>query len=703
MSRMILRTTVAALLAAAVPAAMPAAAAAPAVDTSNWKCESCPFPKGYEADANAGAIYVDGGRPSFGRYSGLDEQKTYADLDATGRWRSESGAFVKYSLVDLGLDSRSGRIVLGREGRYDVALSYDAIPWRRFDTTATPYSGTANLTLPGTWVRSISTGGMTSLTSALGARDIGTDRKTYGLDARWLAGANWTVFGGYSREEKEGTAWAYGAFLNSAVQLPSPVDYVTDTFQAGVAWANARSSVRLAYSGSFFRNLNTALTFQNPYVPILAAAGTGRLALAPDNNAQRIGLSGNYRFDIWNAALSYAATVGRLKQDDAILPVSTAANATTPIASLDGTVKLAHYGVTLALQPLSKLSLRGGARYDERDDTTTPVRVAYVITDTFPGGTDTQPRYDYKRSRLDGSADYVLFPWFRVGGALQWDEVKRENQEVAKTVEDGGYLRGRLTPFASVALTLKGGQLHREASGFDVTRQPVGENPLLRKYNLANRDRTFYEAVASWNATEKVAVSANVKLTDDAYRRSPLGLTDGDTKNVGANVSWAVSDAVSVYVDGGYQRLRSKQLGQARPSGAAWELRNDDTFWNAGVGGRWTVNAKWSVTADYVEAKSAGRTTLVSGGTPDSYPQLKTRLGSARVGIHFQATPVLGLHAKLMYEGYDEDTWLLDNVAQATVRNLLSLGAQADTHDVALVAFTFDYRFGNVAPPAKAE
>ena len=252
-----------------------------------------------------------------------------------------------------------------------------------------------------------------------------------------------------------------------------------------------------------------------------------------------------------------------------VLPVSTATNAATPIASLNGEVKLAHYGASLSLLPLPKLALRGGVRYDERNDTTTPVTVAYVATDTFASGTDTTPRYDYKRSRLDGSADYVVFPWFKVGGALQWDEVKRQNQEVAKTVEDGGWLRGRLTPFASVSLTLKGGQLHREASGFDVTKQSPGENPLLRKYNLANRDRAFYEAVVAWSATEKVTVSANAKRTDDAYRKSPLGLTDGDSKTFGANVAWAVTDALDLYVDGGYQKLRSKQLGQARLQGLA--------------------------------------------------------------------------------------------------------------------------------------
>ena len=73
----------------------------------------------------------------------------------------------------------------------------------------------------------------------------------------------------------------------------------------------------------------------------------------------------------------------------------------------------------------------------------------------------------------------------------------------------------------------------------------------------------------------------------DTGRRSPLGLTDGKSRTVGANLAWTPKESLTFYVDGGYQKMRSKQLGQARPNGVAWELRNEDEFWNAGIGGPW--------------------------------------------------------------------------------------------------------------------
>lgn len=694
MSRMIPRTTIVALLAAA---AAPALAEAP--DTSGWKCEKCPFEKGYSSEAGLGAIYADGANYSYGRYTGIDEDaKTYVEANASGSWKTESGAFAKYEFTDLGLDSRAGRIVLGRDGQFDVALSYDGLPYRRYDMTVTPFSGFANLALPAGWVRGTTTATMSSLAASLGDRDVQTERKTYGVAARWLPGATWSLFANYQRQEKKGTGIIYGSVFTQAVQLPEPVDYTDDTFEAGVAWTTSRATARLAFSGSQFRNPNTSLTWQHPYASPFTT--TGRLALAPDNDMTQVSLAGNFRFDAWSTTLSYSASAGRLKQDDALLPVSTATGAPTPKPTLDGEVDLVHYGAALAFRPLPKLAMRGNWRFDKRDDKTDPIAVAYVVTDALAGGTEFTPRYDYERTRLDGAADYTVLRWLRVGGGVQYDEVQRDQQEVKKTVEDGGFLRARLTPFDAVSLTLKRGQFHRDAKGFDLAALPADENPLLRKYNLANRDRTYYELLGTWSPTETVTLSLQGKTTDDAYRRSPLGLTDGKSRTVGANLAWTPKESLTFYVDGGYQKMRSKQLGQARPNGVAWELRNEDEFWNAGIGGRWTYSETLSFTADLTQAESRGDTLLIAGTSPDAYPQLKTQLTAARLGAHWQATPAFGLHCRLVYQSYDEDNWALDGVTPAAVPNLLALGARADSHDVGLVAFSFTYRFGTVVPPA---
>ena len=40
------------------------------VDTSDWKCESCPFDAGYRAEVSAGATNVSDDAARFGNYTG---------------------------------------------------------------------------------------------------------------------------------------------------------------------------------------------------------------------------------------------------------------------------------------------------------------------------------------------------------------------------------------------------------------------------------------------------------------------------------------------------------------------------------------------------------------------------------------------------------------------------------------------------------
>ena len=63
--------------------------------------------------------------------------------------RSDDGAYANYDLERLGLASREGYVEGGREGRYDLRLSYDGQPTALYDTAVTPYQGNGgNLTLP---------------------------------------------------------------------------------------------------------------------------------------------------------------------------------------------------------------------------------------------------------------------------------------------------------------------------------------------------------------------------------------------------------------------------------------------------------------------------------------------------------------------------------------------------------------------------
>jgi hypothetical protein len=67
--------------------------------------------------------------------------------------------------------------------------------------------------------------------------NIGYQRRTVALLGQFFASPSWTMFGEFRRQEKNGTELTSASFLTEALQLPQPIDYVTNSFETAVAWA----------------------------------------------------------------------------------------------------------------------------------------------------------------------------------------------------------------------------------------------------------------------------------------------------------------------------------------------------------------------------------------------------------------------------------------------------------------------------------
>jgi MtrB/PioB family decaheme-associated outer membrane protein len=687
---------------AAALAAMTAVADTPAAststpDTDDWKCTQCPFLKGAEGDAELGALSAKGANASFGRYTGIDHGGTYADAGGSGQVRSADGSYANYDLERLGLTSREGEVEGGREGRFDLRISYDGQPTRLYDTAVTPYRGNgANLALPTDWVAAGSTGGMTALEQNLAPVGLGYDRHTVALLGRFFASPHWTLFGEFRRQEKIGTDLTSASFLTEAVQLPQPVDYVTDSLETGVAWAGRRTSFRLTYTGSWFEDDSDALTFANPYLPIVPGSTQGRLGVPPGNTLQQLAAVGNLQLPWWASTLTFTTSLGQLRQNAAFMPVSTLPGAGIPSpGSLDGDVHLSHYALGLASRPLPKLSLRGNATYDGRDDKTNPLTIAYIVTDTFPGGTAVTPRYSEDHVHLDGGADYALAHWLKVGVGGKLDEIHYgPGQVVTWTQNAESWGHGTLTPIPALSFTLKMGNALRKASSFNDAALPPEENPLIRESNYAPRDRVFSSLTGAWTATSTLTWSAEGFLAKDDYRSSPLGLQAVHEWRASSTLTWTPHDTLSAYINGGYERLFNLQNGYTGPDTAPWLASDTERFWNIDIGTRWVPQERWTLTIDYLIAPSYDDTDSTVAGLSQAFPQYSTKLDSTRFEVAYKWTSALQIHFRYTRETFNSNDWAINGVGPSTVPNLLALGVQPYRDNVNLFGLTVRYQFG---------
>ena len=85
-------------------------------DTSKWSCSMCPFADGWAVDAEAGVISVSDDSAKFGDYTGLEEEGEELLLDGEVRYWGDSGYRLEAEGENLGLDSKSARLGVAKQG-----------------------------------------------------------------------------------------------------------------------------------------------------------------------------------------------------------------------------------------------------------------------------------------------------------------------------------------------------------------------------------------------------------------------------------------------------------------------------------------------------------------------------------------------------------------------------------------------------------
>lgn len=689
----------------------PAAEADPPVppppDTSNWTCSLCPFFQGSTANVQAGVLYASGANAPAGRYTGIDHNGPYADVSADGQWREKSGSYLDYSVDRLGLPSREGYVEGGQEGRYEIKLSYNGQPTRLFDTTATPFSSptTGLLTLPAGWATANSTALMPQLGSSLHGVDLGFDRRTVDLTGKYFLSSHWTLYASLEHQEKVGTSLIGGAFLTEAVQLPQPIDYETDGFETGATWVSGIASGRLSYSGSWFQDNTDSLTWANPFTPLAPGATEGQLALPPSNNLQQVSASGEVRLPVFIAtALTYAFSYGWQGQNANFLPATTQPDSPVlPASSLDGDVRLTHYALGLSSRPLKRLYVRGTATYDGRDDHTQVLAMPQVLTDAFPDGVAITPRYGYDRTRLQGSADYRLTSWVRlgVGGTFKSTHFS-PGQPIVWMQDERSWGQGTFNPLGDLTFTIKAGNASRRTSAYNTAVLLPGESPLLRAYDYAPRDTNFYSFTGSWAPLDTLTWTVQGTWTDDAYRLSQLGLQQSRDRKIASTVTYVPQQRLSVYLDTSYQRLAQQQAGNIGNGAPDWLVHEQQGFWDVGAGGHYTPAARWDVGVDYLHSLSRGNDTTFVSGLAEPFPQNSDTLDSVTVNGTYQVSKPLKVRLWYLHERFDTSDWGLGDVFPTTVPTLLSLGASPYHYTVDMIALTAQYAF-NTASATSAD
>jgi MtrB/PioB family decaheme-associated outer membrane protein len=688
------------LAALGVMSATSTAQAAGVVDTSEWKCESCPFPKGTAGSVEIGLRLVSDASAKFGDYSGLQRQGGTLVLGGEVHHNAEGGYHARLIVDELGISIRSVSAQSEREGLYALRLAYSEIPRHFADGAKTPFlgSGSATLSLPAGFPAASTT--TMPLASTLQPLDLGLNFKRTELGGAWLGMGNWTYRVQLRHDVRSGNRATASSFFVSAAQFAAPVDEVTEQLEATASYVTRQLQVTLGYHASLFHNGQDALTWANPFFAVVNGATRGQLALAPDNQFHQLMASAGYELTPKIRASADVA-VGRMTQDanflaSTLTPGLAATLQALPSRSLNGRVDTFNGSLRLSAEPIDHLRLNASYSRDVRDNRTAVQSFPAVATDIFVG---TAPRsnetFSLWQDRLKLSADYRFSSSFKLSGGFEHDQRERSYQEVVKTRESTVWGRIQVQPLESFSVMFKAAHAERRHStyGTSVWTDTL-DNPLLRKYSLAARQRDTVGARADFTLNDKLSIGLAADYANDDYTESTVGLTAARSASVGAELSYAMSETTQAQFFAQAERIRSRQAGSEAYAAPDWNAQNKDRFEVVGLSIKHAAVAdKLDIGAELSLARSHSDVALDTAAGSSAFPSATTQLDSFKLLATYKLSKEMLLTGSYGHEVYRSQDWQRDGVLPASVFNLLSLGQQAPHYRINVLRLALRYRF----------
>ena len=688
-----------------------------AQDTSNQKDETPLVPEAFisepvYSDIELGIGYVADDAYFFGRYNGLQTEGAYLVGDIDAERYSKDGRFWNIRGTNLGLESRYLRLQGGKQGSHKFFLEWDELPNYSNNTGLTPFDGvgTDNLTLPSGYT------GTGDLDTYLHGFEMQTKRERITAGASFVAKQRWLFDIDFSHENKQGVDAAGGAILNGTNNLvrntytsllPEPIDQDTDLVNATLTYAGEEGQVDLTYHASFFNNSYASLSWQDPFNP---ATGEGSMALAPDNEFHQLSLTAGYSLP-YRSRLTGVASMGRMTQNQQFQPYSV--NSGVPAnESLDGEVWVLNGQLKLSSRPITKLRLNADLIYDERDNQTPVQTYSYTVLDSIVAGGAVQNNpYSYKNARFNLEGNYRFNAIVSLRGGYKYNAMERSDFNAGRedTDENTLFAKLKLKPHSTIDLELYGEAGSRDGSDiiFDVNNY---QNTLMRKYNLADRDRNKLGALINYMATDKFYLGARADYSEDDYTGTEIGLTEASQPTVTVDFSYTPVDNLTTYGYYTWENIQSSQNGldetaagggggTAIPTTGPWQADFDDTFDTVGVGAKWSDLGKWDLGADLLYSKAVGHIEMIHqdpSTTEDQFPDNLTEMYSIKLWTDYNYSKQLVYKIGYWYEEYLADDWAVDGLEPydpLVVSNTLLLGNTTMDYEVRVFTVSAIYKF----------
>ena len=545
-------------------------------------------------------IYVSQGSQKFGEYNGLNKQGGYINgninVRGGGAYKKNAAGDTDRWLIqgtDLGLSDRSASVGYSDQGNWGAKVGYDELQHNMAPGYQTPYQGsmggnsfnlptgfkvlTTSGTSPNIGTRNTGTGGLTpALQAQFQNQDISSTRQNTSFNAEKILDNGLSVNFDFNHLNQTGAklmgfpaaggaAPLYVAGESIAI-LPNPTSYQTDTMTAAINWQGEKARLTGSYFGSFFRDGNNGVTFQNFGVTNISGGNqTQTMSTAPSNQLQQLNLGGGYDFSNKTklvGSLSYGRNTQNASSSyDPMMMVG----GNTP-APFNGLVNTAHADLKVTDQSVKDLSLSAGYKYDSHLNLSqSNIQQFYSVGLAHPTFYPNTP-LSTKKSVFELAGDYRL--------------TKDQKARLAYT---NTYLNRSCNQYATGTSTTS-----PTTGAPPYSSYPAGADCVTANFSRSNNLTALYKVKASETVDMKLSYGLDVRQT--TWNQTAIAAFYG--KNINNSLPSPLTQNLLPGQNGGdylgfrpfFEASRNQQMVKGNIN---WQTTDDLTL---GIGGKYTYD-----------------------------------------------------------------------------------------------------------------
>jgi len=631
---------------------------------TNYQCKNCVVNQGYSGNVGASVGMVNADDSHAVDAFGTADDGAVAGINSDLAYQNK-GYKAQFQAYQLGMENGFVNLQGGKSGLYRLELDWQQLTTHQASAVSTSL-----------WQNN----GMLTPSSQPRVLDLALERQKTGIgleyDFSGYVPLGLNTYLRYDREDKQGHRSA--SLVNPRpTNFAEAVDETTDKFKAGLLLNGSRWLTELSYAGSYYDNHMADLSL--PYAYDIYSA-------TPDNQAHQLMLSGQYRLD--SSVLSGRVVAGRMIQDQDLVQISG-----NPLQNWDGQVDTFNSSLAASTQLNNRLRLAASFDYHQRENRSSVFEFAQYEYNPLSGAFKQNALLDIERQTFKTNASYRLASGYRLQAGYDFKQVERSYGERKETRDNTvwGKLNVRSIDKLTVDLGLSYGQ--RGGSRYQANQLTTDETQsLLRKYHLADRNRTEVNAKFSYIPQQWLTVDGNAYYANDDYDATALGLTQSKDYGYNLNVHAQVNQPFSVYASIGQQWIDSDQRGDQV---SVWSADINDEFINLGLGATYSglMQDKLTLGIDYLFANSASNTG-VSGyrvnHQTNEYGDYYAFNHSVSLYGQYLISPQMAVKLAYQFERYyDTDSAAL---AQDAIPGLVTLGDLNHNYNAHQLMLTFSYQ-----------